>query len=109
MADLLSDQGFEYTPDGQHHAEPLPPEVVDEEHRRHDELVEEIVSGDDEQLERYLSGDTPLSFRAGEDLAHEVLHGASSRCSSGRPRRASASTASSTSSASSGHPQRTAP
>ena len=43
VADLLSDQGFEYTPDGQHHAEPLPADVVDEEHRRHDELVEEIV------------------------------------------------------------------
>ena len=49
--------------------------MVDEEHRRHDELVEEIVSGDDEQLERYLSGDTPSASELEKTLAHEVLHG----------------------------------
>ena len=75
VADLLSDQGFEYTPDGQHHPEPLPAEVVDEEHRRHDELVEEIVAGDDEQLERYLSGDTPSAAELEKTLAHEILNG----------------------------------
>ena len=75
VADLLSDQGFEYTPDGQHHSEPLPADVVDEEHRRHDELVEEIVAGDDEQLERYLSGDTPSAAELEKTLAHEILNG----------------------------------
>ena len=75
VADLLSDQGFEYTPDGQHHTEPLPADVVDEEHRRHDELVEEIVAGDDEQLERYLAGDTPSAAELEKTLAHEVLQG----------------------------------
>ena len=47
------------TPAAAHHSEPLPADVADEEHALHDALVEEIVSGDDEQLERYLSGDTP--------------------------------------------------
>ncbi|MET0143380.1 MAG: elongation factor G [Ilumatobacteraceae bacterium] len=75
VADVLTDQGFEYEPDGRHRTEPIPPEVVDEEHRLHDELVEEIVSGDDEQLERYLSGDVPSAAELERTLAHEVLDG----------------------------------
>ena len=63
------------TPDGHHHTEPLPADVADEEHRLHDELVEEIVSGDDEQLERYLSGDVPTAAELERTLAHEVLDG----------------------------------
>jgi elongation factor G len=73
VADVLTDQGFEYEPDGHHHSEPLPQDVVDEEHRLHDELVEEIVAGDDEQLERYLSGDVPSTTELERTLAHEVL------------------------------------
>ncbi len=73
VADVLTDQGFEYDPDGRHHAEPLPAEVADEEHRLHDELVEEIVSGDDEQLERYLAGDVPTTAELERTLAHELL------------------------------------
>ena len=42
-------------------------------HRVHDELVEEIVSGDDDQLERYLSGDVPTTEELERTLAHEVL------------------------------------
>lgn len=73
IADVLSERAFEYEPGGAHHDEPLPAEVADEEHRLHDSLVEEIVSGDDEQLERYLSGD-PLSVAELErTLRHEVL------------------------------------
>ena len=75
IADVLSDQGFEYEPDGRHHTEPLPDEVLDEEHRRHDELVEEIVAGDDEQLERYLSGEVPSTADLERTLAHEMLDG----------------------------------
>jgi len=75
VADILSDQAFEYEPDGKHHSEPLPAEVADEEHRVHDELVEEIVSGDDEQLERYLSGEVPTIDELERTLAHEVLDG----------------------------------
>jgi len=73
IVDVLSDQGFEYEPDGQHHTKPLPSDIADEEHRVHDELVEEIVAGDDEQLERYLSGDVPTSAELERTLAHEVL------------------------------------
>ena len=73
IADVLSDQAFEYDPDGQHHTAPLPTDIVEEEHRVHDELVEEIVSGDDDQLERYLSGDVPTAAELERTLAHEVL------------------------------------
>ena len=75
VADLLSDQAFEYEPDGKHHAEPMPADLEEEEHRVHDELVEEIVSGDDEQLERYLSGEVPSVEELEKALAHEVLEG----------------------------------
>jgi elongation factor G len=75
VADVLSDTAFEYEPDGRHHAEPLPPELEEEEHRVHDELVEEIVSGDDEQLERYLSGEVPSVEELERTLAHELLEG----------------------------------
>ncbi len=75
IADVLTDQGLEYEADGQHHAEPLPADVLEEEHRLHDELVEEIVSGDDEQLERYLAGDVPSCEELERTLAHEVLDG----------------------------------
>ena len=37
----------------------IPADIADEEHQVHDELVEEIVVGDDDQLERYLVGDVP--------------------------------------------------
>jgi elongation factor G len=74
IADVLSDEGFEYEPDGTHHTEPIPAEVADEEHRLHDEIVEEIVAGDDEQLERYLSGEVPTANELERTLAAEVLH-----------------------------------
>jgi elongation factor G len=73
IADVLTDQGFEYEPDGSHHAEAIPADVADEEHRLHEEIVEEIVAGDDEQLERYLGGDVPTSAELERTLAHEVL------------------------------------
>jgi elongation factor G len=75
VADVLSDQAFEYEPGGTHHAEPLPPAIEAEEHQVHEALVEEIVSGDDEQLERYLSGEVPSVEDLERTLAHEVLDG----------------------------------
>jgi len=45
------------------------------EHELHDSVVEEIVSGDDEQLERYLSGEVPSVAELEGALAHEVLDG----------------------------------
>ncbi len=73
VADVLSDQGFEYESDGRHHAEPIPADVLDEEARLHEEIAEEIVSGDDDQLERYLSGDVPTADELERTLRHEVL------------------------------------
>jgi elongation factor G len=72
VADVLSDQAFEYEADGRHRSEALPTELADEEHRVHDELVEEIVSGDDDQLERYLSGEVPSAEELARTLAQEV-------------------------------------
>jgi len=74
VADVLTDEGIEYGPDG-HHREPLPADVADEEHALHDSVAEEIVSGDDEQLERYLSGDVPTAAELERTLAHEMRDG----------------------------------
>ena len=74
VADVLTDEGLEYETDGTHHSEPLPADVADEEHRLHDEVVEEIVAGDDEQLERYLSGEVPSAAELERTLAGEMLH-----------------------------------
>jgi elongation factor G len=76
VADVLTDEGLEYDTDGTHHSEPIPDEVADEEHRLHDEVVEEIVAGDDDQLERYLSGEVPTAAELERTLAGEMLRGA---------------------------------
>jgi elongation factor G len=73
IADILSDQGFEYDRDGGHHTEPIPADLVDEEHQLHEEVAEEIVSGDDDQLERYLAGELPTAEELERTLRHEVL------------------------------------
>jgi elongation factor G len=72
IADVLSEHGLEYAADGHHHDEAMPADVVEEERRLHDELAEEIVSGDDDQLERYLSGDLPDARELERTLAHEI-------------------------------------
>jgi len=48
-------------------------QLADEEHRVHEAVVEEIVAGDDEQLERYLSGEVPTATELERTLAAEVL------------------------------------
>ncbi|MCD9622614.1 elongation factor G [Rhabdothermincola salaria] len=58
VADLLTDTAFLYD-DGVHTSGPVPLEMADEEHEVHDNLVEGIVVGDDDMLERYLAGDVP--------------------------------------------------
>ena len=75
VADVLSEEAFDYEPGGTHHATAMPADVADEEHALHDTIVEEIVSGDDEQLERYLGGDVPSVAELERALAHEVLDG----------------------------------
>ena len=73
VADVLSERGLAYDAGGAHHTEAIPTAVADEERRLHDELAEEIVSGDDDQLERYLAGDTPSVAELERTLAREVL------------------------------------
>ena len=73
VADVLAEVAHEYEPDGRHHVEPLPDDVAAHEHEVHDAVVEEIVSGDDAQLERYLEGDVPSPAELERTLAAEVL------------------------------------
>lgn len=74
IADVLSEVAFEYDSTGAHHTTRMPADVADEEHQLHDTLVEEIVAGDDEQLEQYLAGHTPSVAALERTLALEVLH-----------------------------------
>lgn len=76
VADVLRDEGYAYDGDGTHRTEPIPADLADEERRLHDEVAEEIVSGDDEQLERYLSGETVTAAELETALVHEVRDGA---------------------------------
>ncbi len=73
VANVLTEEAIEYDADGSHHGAPLPPDIEVAEHEMHDLLVEEIVTGDDEQLERYLSGDVPSVDELERTLAHAVL------------------------------------
>ena len=72
VADVLSDTALDYAEDGSHATTSLPADVAEEEHRVHEEVAEEIVSGDDEQLERFLSGETPDAADLERALVHEV-------------------------------------
>lgn len=73
VADVLTEEAHEY--EGGHHVEPLPEAIVEHEHEVHDRVVEEIVSGDDEQLERYLEGEEISTADLERTLAAEVLAG----------------------------------
>ena len=73
VADVLSEEALEYEPGGARHTEALPSDVLEREHRMHDALVEEIVAGDDEQLDQYLSGAALSVANLERTLAREVL------------------------------------
>ena len=73
VADVLSDQGLEYDADGHHRTEAIPEDLLEEERALHEEVAEEIVAGDDEQLERYLSGEVPSAEDLERTLRAEVL------------------------------------
>ncbi|ACQ81944.1 small GTP-binding protein [Beutenbergia cavernae DSM 12333] len=80
VADVLSDRAYAYDGangdgSGRGHDEPVPPEVADEEHRLHEELTEEIVTHDDDQLERYLAGDAPAAPELERTFARQVAAG----------------------------------
>src|SRR5262249_20647471 len=75
VADLLSDRAFTYDRGWKGEAGPVPSDLSDAEHEGHDTLVEAVVVGDDDQLERYLGGDEPTVEELERTLAHEVLDG----------------------------------
>ncbi|MCL2091826.1 MAG: elongation factor G [Micrococcales bacterium] len=68
---VLSDQAVTYDAKGTHRG-PVPAALTDEVAEMREQATEEIVSGDDEQLERYLSGDVPTAGELRATLAHAV-------------------------------------
>ncbi len=54
---------------------PIPPELVDEEHEVHEQLVEGIVVGDDNLMERYLNGESIDYTELEKNLAGGVASG----------------------------------
>ncbi|MDP8987305.1 MAG: elongation factor G [Actinomycetota bacterium] len=70
ICDLLADTAYLYD-DGEAVAGDIPEEVADLERRVRENLVEGIVEGDDDLLERYLEGEMP-SF---EELEHVLARG----------------------------------
>jgi len=58
VADLFRDKAYIYD-SGKAEVVAMPEELVDKEHEVHDDLVEGIVVGDDDMLEKYLEGEVP--------------------------------------------------
>ena len=86
VIDLLDDTATHYdtgaagaTVDGSvppvGHEGPIPDELVDEEHAVHEQLVEGIVVGDDDLMERYLNGETLDYTELEKSLAGGVASG----------------------------------
>ncbi|MFD1507662.1 elongation factor G [Georgenia yuyongxinii] len=76
VTDLIFDSSREYDAEGRGSQVAIPADQVDDERRRHDELVEEVVSGDDDQLERYLAGESISAADVERTLAREVASAA---------------------------------
>lgn len=70
VADLFRDTAYVYE-SGKADAIDMPEEMADREHELRDNLVEGIVVGDDDMLERYLEGDIPST----EELEHTMASG----------------------------------
>lgn len=75
VADVLTEESFDYDASGQARPAEAPDDVAAEQHELHEQVTEEIVSGDDDALERYLSGEVPSASELETSLAHEVLAG----------------------------------
>jgi elongation factor G len=74
IADLLTDTAIVYE-NGKPSSKPIPDELADSEHQVREQLVEGIVVGDDELMERYLEGSTPSSEELEGALATGVAQG----------------------------------
>ena len=73
VVELLDDHAVHYV-DGTATEGPIPPEMEMEEHSIHDALIEGIVVGDDDLMERYLADETiPVA-----ELAHALADGVAS-------------------------------
>ncbi len=60
IADLLTDTAIIYE-NGSSHTGPIPDDLAATEHEVRDQLVEGIVVGDDDLMERYLEGEVPTT------------------------------------------------
>ncbi len=70
IADLLTDSAIHYG-NGTPTTGPIPDDLADLEHEVREQLVEGIVVGDDDLMERYLDGEMPSS----EELEHTLATG----------------------------------
>ena len=70
VVELLDDHAVHYV-DGKATEGPIPPEMEMEEHSIHDALIEGIVVGDDDLMERYLADETIPTA----ELAHALADG----------------------------------
>ncbi len=74
LVDVLREDADLYDGGRETHHAAVPSELVDVEHRVHDEVVEEIVAGDDELLERFLADDVPSVDELEHALTREMEH-----------------------------------
>jgi elongation factor G len=74
IADLLTDTAISYET-GRPLSGPIPSDLIATEHEVREQLVEGIVVGDDDLMERYLDGDVPSSLELEGTLATEVALG----------------------------------
>jgi elongation factor G len=75
VVELLDDHAVHYV-DGKATEGPIPPEMEMEEHSIHDALIEGIVVGDDDLMERYLADETIPTAELAHALADGVASGA---------------------------------
>jgi elongation factor G len=74
IADLLTDTAIIYE-NGTSHTDSIPDDLAATEHEVRDQLVEGIVVGDDDLMERYLEGEVPTTAELEATLATGVVDG----------------------------------
>ncbi len=74
IADLLTDSALFYD-GGTSRTGPIPEDLAPTEHKVREQLVEGIVVGDDDLMERYLDGDTPSTDELEATLSGGVTQG----------------------------------
>lgn len=74
IADLLTDTAILYK-DGNSSTAPIPDSISELEHRVREQLIEGIVVGDDELMEKYLDGEIPEPQQLEATLAKGIIAG----------------------------------